>query len=135
MHVVGSRPAAWTLTGAFALLIAVLSLTPNPEEIVPVTLWDKLAHVLAYGVLALALGHALALSRWVNGRLIVGGILLSTAYGAVLEWAQLFTPPRTADLLDAFNNFLGSCVGMACLLLLSVVRGRFVRGRQRRRKL
>ncbi len=133
MHVVRSRSVVWTLTGALALLIAVLSLTPNPEEIVPITLWGKLGHLLAYAALALALGHALALSDWSNGRLIVGGILLCTAYGAFLEGAQLFTPPRTADLLDAFSNLLGSCVGMACLLLLSVVRGRFVRHGQRRR--
>ncbi len=135
MHVLRSRSVAWTLTGALALLIAVLSLTPNPEEIVPITLWDKLGHLLAYGALALALGHALALSGWGTGRLVFGGILLATAYGAFLESAQFFTPPRTADPLDAFSNFVGSCLGMACLLLLNFVQGRSLRDGQRRRPL
>ena len=128
-----SRSVAWTITGTLALFIAVLSLTPNPEEIVPITLWDKLGHFLAYVALALSLGHALALSGWAKGRLIVGGILLSTAFGAVMEGGQFFTPPRTPELLDAFSNFLGSCIGMACLLLLNLVQGRFVRHGHRNR--
>ena len=128
-----SRSVAWTITGTLALFIAVLSLTPNPEEIVPITLWDKLGHFLAYVALALTLGHALALSGWAKGRLIVGGILLSTAYGASLEGVQFFMPPRRVDPLDALSNFLGSCVGMACLLLLNSVQGGRVRhgGRDR----
>ncbi len=127
MRLIRSRSVAWMITGALALLIAILSLTPNPEEIVPITLWDKLSHLFAYGGLALTLGHALTLSGWAKSRLVVGGILLSTAYGALLEGAQFLTPPRTADPLDAFSNFAGSCVGMACLLLLNFVQERFVR--------
>ncbi len=127
MQLARSRTGAWTILGALALFIAVLSLTPNPEEIVPIKLWDKLSHVLAYGALALTLGHALALSGWGKGRLIVGAILLSTAYGALMEGVQFFAPPRTPELLDLFSNFVGSCVGMACLLLLRLVQDRFVR--------
>ena len=133
MRLVRSRPVAWTITGALALFIAVLSLMPNPEEIVPITLWDKLEHFLAYGALALTLGHALALSGWVKGRLIAGGILLSTAYGALMEGAQFFAPPRTPELLDAFSNFLGSCIGVGCFLLLDFMLGRFARQGQRDR--
>jgi VanZ family protein len=133
MQLVRSRSLGWTITGALALVIAVLSLMPNPEEIVPVTLWDKLSHFLAYGALAFALGRALALSGWVKGRLLAAAILLSTAYGALMEGAQFFAPPRTPELLDLFSDFLGSCIGMACLVLLNLVQGRFARHGQSNR--
>ncbi len=124
---VHTRRFAWTVVGTLALIIAVLSLTPNPEEILPVTLWDKLSHFLAYAPLALSLGHALACSGWVKTRLIIGGILLSTAYGALMEGFQFFTPPRAPELLDAFSNFLGSCSGMICYLLRDSILSRSVR--------
>ena len=118
---VRTRRFAWTVVGSLALIIAVLSLAPNPEEILPVTLWDKLSHFLAYAPLALSLGHALACTGWGKRRLFIGGILLSTAYGALMEGLQFFTPPRTPDLMDAFSNFLGSCSGMICYLLLDFI--------------
>lgn len=121
---VHTRRFAWIVVGTLALIIAVLSLTPNPENILPVTLWDKLSHFLAYGPLALGLGHALACTGWVKRRLIIGGILLSTAYGALMEGLQFFTPPRTPDLMDALSNFLGSCFGMMCFLLLDFMLSR-----------
>jgi VanZ family protein len=124
---VHTRRFAWTVVGTLALIIAVLSLTPSPEEILPVTLWDKLSHFLAYAPLALSLGHALACSGWAKRRLIIEGILLSTAYGALMEGLQFFTPPRTPELLDAFSNFLGSCSGMLCYLLLEFILSRRVR--------
>jgi VanZ family protein len=133
MPCIQSRRFAWTTVGCLALVIAILSLTPEPEEIVPVALWDKLSHFLAYGSLALTLGHALSLSGWSRGRLIAGGVLLSTAYGGLLEGLQFFTPPRTPDLVDAFSNFLGSCAGMASLLLLNMALDSLARRTQRRR--
>lgn len=113
-----TRGFAWIVVATLALIIAVLSLTPRPEDILPVTLWDKLSHFLAYAPLALSLGHALACSRWSKRRVVLGGILLSTAYGGLMEGLQYFTPPRMLDPLDAFSNFLGSCFGMLCFLLL-----------------
>jgi VanZ family protein len=133
MPFIHSRRLAWTIVGCLALVIAILSLTPEPEEIVPVALWDKLSHFLAYGSLALTLGHALSLSGWVRVRLIAGGILLSTAYGGLMEGLQFFTPPRTPDFLDAFSNFLGSCVGMACFLLFDFMLGSLTERAQRDR--
>jgi VanZ family protein len=128
-----TRRFAWIVVATLALIIAVLSLTPNPEEILPVTLWDKLSHFLAYAPLALSLGHALACSGWDKRRLIIGGILLSTAYGALMEGLQFFTPPRAPELLDALSNFLGSCSGMICYLLLDFILSGPVRQGQRGR--
>ena len=124
---VDSRRLAWASVGALALVIAILSLTPEPEKIISISLWDKLSHFLAYGALALTLGHALAVSGWSRGSLIVAGILLSTSYGRLMEGLQYFSPPRTPELMDAFSNFLGSCGGMASFTLINSLRGRFER--------
>lgn len=121
---VDSRRLAWAIVGVLALIIAVLSLTPEPEKIISVSLWDKLSHFLAYGSLALTLGHALAVTGWTRGSLIVAGIVLSTIYGGLMEGLQYFSPPRTPELMDAFSNFLGSCVGMASFALLNSLRVR-----------
>jgi hypothetical protein len=43
-HFIQRLSFAWGLVAA----IAVLSLTPRPEEILPLTVWDKLSHALAY---------------------------------------------------------------------------------------
>jgi len=109
------------VVGTLALIIAILSLTPEPEKIVSISLWDKLSHFLAYGALALTLGRALAVSGWTRGILIVAGILLSTAYGGLMEGLQYFSPPRRPELVDACSNFLGSCSGMICYLLLDFI--------------
>ena len=130
---VHTRRFAWIVVGTLALIIAVLSLTPSPEDILPVTLWDKLSHFLAYAPLAFSLGHALTCSGWLKRRLIIGGILLSTAYGALMEGLQFFMPPREPELLDAFSNFLGSCSGMICYLLLDFLLRTSVRQGQRGR--
>lgn len=119
-----TRRFAWIVVETLVVIIAVLSLTPEPEKIVSISLWDKLSHFLAYGALALTLGHALAFSAWTRGSLIVAGILLSTTYGGLMEGLQFFTPPRAPELMDAFSNFLGSCCGMICYLLLDFILSR-----------
>ncbi|HSB71799.1 MAG TPA: VanZ family protein [Candidatus Methylomirabilis sp.] len=123
---VQSGRLAWALVGALALVIALLSLIPQPEEILPVSLWDKLGHFLAYGSLALSLGHALALSGWTRGRLTVAGIVLSTAYGGLMESLQFLAPPRSPEFLDVVGNFLGSCAGMGSFRLLALLRVPFL---------
>ncbi len=110
---VQTRRSAWTLVCAVAILIAILSLVPEPQKLLPVTLWDKLSHSLAYGCLAFALAHALALSGRDGLSRVVMGIAVATAYGASMEGLQFFAPPREPELLDILANFLGSCGGTA----------------------
>jgi VanZ family protein len=110
-----------------ALVIAILSLTPQPEDILPVSLWDKLGHLLAYGALALALGHALARSGWAGAGLVVVGIVLPTVYGGLMEALQFLAPPRSPELSDFLGDFLGSCAGMALFGLPTILRLRSAR--------
>ena len=119
---VRSRRLAWTAVGGLAVVIAIFSLTPQPEDILPVALWDKLSHFLAYGTLALSLGHALQLSGWTRGRLTVAGVVLSATYGGLMEGLQFLAPPRSPELLDILGNLLGSCAGMASYRLLTRLR-------------
>jgi VanZ family protein len=46
-------------------------------------------------------------------------ILLPTAYGAVIEAAQLLVPPRSAEPLDLLANLLGALVGAAALTTIN----------------
>lgn len=115
---VQTRRSAWTLVCAVALVIAVLSLVPKPEDILPVTLWDKLSHFLAYGSLAFALAHALALSGRTGPSRVAMGVALATGYGALIEGLQFFAPPREPELLDILGNFLGSCAGTAAFVVM-----------------
>jgi len=100
---------------ALALAIAVLSLVPDPETITPVTVWDKLGHAVAYAALALALGYAMAASRWAGPAVLVAGVALPVAYGALLELLQLLTPPRSGEAADVLANLAGALAGTAAL--------------------
>jgi VanZ family protein len=101
--------------GALAVAIAILSLAPHPEKLLPVTLWDKLGHILAYAALAAALTHALETGGHRPTVVLTGGILPPAAYGALIEVAQSFMPPRSAEPLDLLANLVGALVGAAAL--------------------
>ena len=118
-----NRWIAWSGVAAIAATIAVLSLVPQPEQIVPVHVWDKLSHVLAYGLLSATLNHALICSRREQRHRIPIAISLSTLYGVVLEVAQFFAPPRTCDVFDAVANCIGACIGAGAYSCFMALRG------------
>lgn len=63
--------------------------------------WDKLAHALTFGTIALSLWLA-ARQRWLGA--CVG---IAFAIAVYDEWRQLYLPGREADLLDLLANTTG----------------------------
>ncbi len=88
-------------------LLAVILLSLLPREALPDPgTWDKLNHVMAYGVLALAGGLGF---RGLRSLLLVGiGLLI---LGIALEIAQAALPYRSASAYDALANLIGISLG------------------------
>ncbi len=63
--------------------------------------WDKLAHALTFGTIALSLWLATR-QRWLGA--CVG---IAFAIAVYDEWRQLYLPGREADLLDLLANTTG----------------------------
>ncbi len=91
--------------------------------------WDKLVHFLVYAVLGVLLLIPLAEARLsqVSMTTAAQAVALSTLYGAFDEVHQAFTPDRTPDVRDLFADALGAALGVAAILLLSVIVKRFLR--------
>jgi VanZ family protein len=112
-----SRRLAWGGFTLAAAVLALLSLHPHPEELIPITMWDKLEHFLAYATLAIVLGHAVFLTLGARRALAAAlTVLGASAYGVLMEILQHWFPPRTPDVWDAVANAIGACIGIALFL-------------------
>jgi VanZ family protein len=101
-----SAPARRVLKAIFCVacaLVGVLSVLPS-AALPPVSIGDKVEHVVAYAMLAL-LGCALFERR--QATVILG----LAAYGAALEWLQIFSPGRSPEIADGVADLIGACVG------------------------
>lgn len=104
------RPRLWLALWLCAIAaVIVLSLTPPPPMAVPRN-FDKVEHLLGYGLLSL--GSVLLFARrpaqW-------GAAAALVALGVALEFAQAaFTQDRFADVADALANTTGVLLGQLC---------------------
>jgi len=90
----------------FALALAVvtaLALTPTPD--LPISLWDKANHALAYFFLAWLGDRSFPSSP--GGRPRPGIFFGLFAYGILIEGLQSQIPSREASLLDMVANATG----------------------------
>lgn len=91
---------------AFALaLIVVTALALNPAPDLPITLWDKASHALAYFFLAY-LGDR-SFPSLTNRKPLLVVTLGLFAYGVVIEGLQSQIPSREASWLDMVANTSG----------------------------
>lgn len=113
MGVAGKSPIVWTRWSLFALGLlwtAWSSLVPV-SALPSVTVWDKAAHAVNYGVLTFLLAYALAWQRpWGAAGWVV-------AYGILIEVAQALTGHRTGDWHDALANGIGAACAAIALKL------------------
>ncbi len=98
--------------------VGLLSLIP-PYAVPVVNLWDKLAHFLAYAMLALCGGFAFSAHRT---EIALGALLIGC--GCILEIAQIYIPGRSGSIADAIANGLGVVAGM---VIVQFLRGRFTK--------
>lgn len=98
----------WFALGiGLAGVILVGSLVPDPGRYLPMPLWDKLQHAIAYAALAAWFGCVVRPERF--GRL---GLCL-IAFGVLIEILQGFTGYRQFDLVDMIADILGVAAGLA----------------------
>ena len=82
--------------------------------------WDKLQHLLAYGVLGFAIGLWISPGFW-NRRpwlAVLSTTLIGAVYGAIDEIHQYFVPGRHSNVWDWVANTLGSFLGALALMLI-----------------
>jgi VanZ family protein len=98
--------------------IWILSSQSTLPQIKTVLGIDKIQHLLAYTVLAVAAGFWISPETW--GRRKLGSFLLTAAvasiYGAVDEIHQFFVPGRNADVWDWAADTLGGLLGALAAL-------------------
>lgn len=100
-----------------ALIVAAASLAPA-DDLPHTGFWaiphlDKLAHILLYTMLAVLLGLAYPLSDGLRPARLAAIVIACTAYGALLECAQVSIPSlgRCFSTADILANALGAIVG------------------------
>ncbi|MFH1277424.1 MAG: VanZ family protein [Candidatus Eisenbacteria bacterium] len=107
---------AWTL-----LIIGVSSIPRLPEQAPPLFHYDKIFHLIEYGILAWLWGDVLrrsarpGLRRWAWAIVIAGGLL----YGAIDEFYQ-GTVGRSRDR----NDWLADGAGVAIAQVIQETRAR-----------
>ena len=94
-------------------LVGVLSLAPS-AALPPVSIGDKVEHVIAYTTLGLLGGASFE-------RSVVRTILGLAAFGLLIECLQAFSPGRSPDAVDALADIIGACVGAGAAVALRYV--------------
>ena len=116
----------WGPVVVYMAAIFVMSSIPGTQVPMP-GLWrhDKLMHALAFAGLAVLVFRA--------SRHAPGAVVFATAYGALDELHQRYTPHRSSDPEDLAADFIGACLGTAVALIWSrILRQMWVRVRERR---
>jgi VanZ family protein len=97
----------WKTTAYLIILaIIVLSLIPNPDEVTPFQVSDKILHALAYAVAMFWFGLCFRRERLYKISLIL--LIL----GIVIEIIQGQTGYREMSLFDIFANVAGIVIGL-----------------------
>lgn len=76
--------------------------------------WDKVAHVMAFGVIGCAFGLASGSQGWRRTAWCIAGAVFA---GAMDEWHQAFLPGRNASWADLLADTAGGILASALLSL------------------
>jgi VanZ family protein len=107
----------WVLVAAAMVVLMYESVKPaDPASLAAQS--DKVAHALAYGLLAgIVLAAVRVSAAWPAWRVALAAFLWATAYGALAEVLQAHVG-RTSDLWDGVANAAGA--GLVALAFLGV---------------
>ena len=97
-----------------ALSIMYFALTPLPEFPKTIPMFDKIAHLGAFAVLAL-LG---ALPFGPGFGFLVPNALFQVAYGGLIELLQSNVPGRQADIVDFIADVIGVIIGSGIAVMI-----------------
>jgi VanZ family protein len=112
----------WFPVIVYCALIFFQSSRPAPESIPAIPYLDKLLHVGAYALLGVLFFRAYRTTPLKDypARLALFSILSAGLYGISDEVHQYFVPSRSAEVMDAFADFLGSIFGAYVYLRLGL---------------
>ena len=98
---------AWLIVGWCGVVgVIVLSLIPNPPDLVPVEQGDKVEHIVAYGMLMFWFAQVYAAR---GTRALIAGLLV--ALGVGLEYVQGWTGWRDFSYGDMAADVTGVALG------------------------
>lgn len=106
-----SRLMKWFAVICYGALIFYLSsLSVSPEQLPPFFMFDKVLHLVEYGILGFLLYRALREESW-TGKPILLAFVIGMAYGITDEFHQYFVPTRESDPFDLLADSAGSGIG------------------------
>jgi VanZ family protein len=119
-----------------ALLIAGAIWFLSSQSVLPqvkgILGFDKLQHMIAYLVLAVTIGFWVSPEFWRQRRFLalLLVVLVSSAYGAIDEVHQIFTPGRECSVWDWIADTIGAMLGAAAVMwvntfILNKIRARY----------
>lgn len=76
--------------------------------------WDKLAHVISFGLIGAAFGLASGTGGWRRTVWCIAGAVIA---GALDEWHQAYLPGRNASWMDLLADAAGGVLAAALLSL------------------
>jgi hypothetical protein len=76
--------------------------------------WDKLAHVISFGLIGAAVGLASGTGGWRRTVWCIAGAVIG---GALDEWHQAYLPGRNASWMDLLADAAGGALAAALLSL------------------
>lgn len=82
--------------------------------------WDKLQHLLAFGILSAAIALWFSVDFW-KRRPVIALLFTSfigSLYGAIDELHQSFVPGRSSDVWDWAADTLGAVLGAIAVMLV-----------------
>jgi len=113
------RLTVWVRVGLVVYWLALFAGThlPAMPQVVPVSISDKLMHVLAYAGLSFLLAMVFAERRPIALVLYMQLLALVAIYGVVDEVLQTFVG-RDCELGDWIADVIGASIGLACFHLI-----------------
>ncbi len=122
---VALRRCRWVVTGAYAALVATMSLRPfgnTPVERAIDNVGRATFHLPAYAGLAALIALALSARRKTASRAAIA-FAAATAYGWLLEVAQIPAPTRSFNVQGLLLDAAGAAAGAAAAFVLLSWRG------------
>ncbi|MFH0882864.1 MAG: VanZ family protein [bacterium] len=100
----------WQAAVVWAAFLSLLSSIPakDLEFIPPIWGWDKVAHMVLYGILGVLVFRSVGFRRGAFGL----AIILCVAYGLLDEFHQHFIPGRTPSFADLTADTVGAFAGV-----------------------
>ena len=110
----------WLPVLLYCVVIFIQSAYPSVVQLQDVPFGDKYLHFTGYALLGILFFRAFRSSHGGNRLFMVAllSISASTAYGISDEIHQYFVPCRSADVMDALADMVGSGMGVLCYFLL-----------------